>query len=154
MISRRGFFASLAVATLARPSHALDRFVAGTNLPPMTVYKSPSCGCCTKWVDHVRAAGFTVTVHDTDDVNEVKKTMGVPASLASCHTALVAGYVIEGHVPADLVKKIATEKPAKIRGLAVGGMPQGSPGMETGHKEPYDVMAFDRAGQSRVYARR
>jgi hypothetical protein len=132
----------------------MEALPAEAPLPPMTVYKSPSCGCCAKWVEHARAAGFVVTPRDTDDVDQVKETMGVPATLASCHTAVVGGYVIEGHVPADLIRRLLTEKPKEIRGLAVGGMPQGSPGMETGRKDAFDVMAFDRAGKSRVYARR
>ena len=121
--------------------------------PSLTVYKSPSCGCCKEWVKHMIKAGFTVQVHDVDDVTEMKKTAGVPDKLASCHTALVGKYVIEGHVPADLVTKMLNEK-ATFLGLAVPGMVQGSPGMETGPKQPYQVLAFTRDGKSSVYASR
>ena len=121
--------------------------------PTVTVYKSPSCGCCKEWVKHMTKAGFTVQVHDVDDVTEMKKTAGVPDKLASCHTALVGKYVIEGHVPADLVTKMLNEK-ATFLGLAVPGMVQGSPGMETGAKQPYDVISFTRDGKSSVYASR
>ena len=121
---------------------------------PMTVYKSPSCGCCKSWVTHMQGAGFTVKVVDMDDLTAVKKNAGVPQKLQSCHTALVGTYVIEGHVPADLVKKMLNQKP-QIAGLAVPGMVTGSPGMEMGDsKDPYDVIAFDRAGKTSVFAKR
>lgn len=123
-------------------------------LPPMTVYKDPNCGCCSQWIDHVRKAGFTVTVRDTADMASVKAAFGVPAALESCHTARVGTYAIEGHVPADLVIKLIKEKRA-ARGLAVPGMPIGSPGMEQGsRKDAYDVMLFDKAGKASVYASR
>jgi hypothetical protein len=96
---------------------ALPRLSA---LPTITVYKSPSCGCCKEWVKHVTAAGFAVKVIDMDDLAMIKSANGVPAALESCHTGLVGPYVVEGHVPADLIKKMLTEKPA-IAGLAVAG---------------------------------
>jgi len=120
----------------------------------ITVYKSPTCGCCTAWVDHMKANGFAVTVRDMDNVAPIKADAGVPGRLQSCHTAIVQGYAIEGHVPADLVKKLLAEKP-KVAGLAVPGMPIGSPGMEQGNtKQPYEVLTFDAQGRSTVYARR
>lgn len=120
----------------------------------MTVYKDPNCGCCSQWVDHVKKAGFTVTVRDTADMDSVKASFGVPNALASCHTARVGNYAIEGHVPADLIVKLLKEQPAG-RGLAVPGMPVGSPGMEMGsRKDAYDVLLFDKAGKTRVYASR
>jgi len=119
----------------------------------MTVYKSPTCGCCAKWVEHIKKAGFAVTVKDMPNVGEVKYARGVPAELASCHTAVVGNYVIEGHVPADVVQKLLKEKPA-VAGLAVGGMPMGSPGMEGSYTDRYDVVAFDKSGNKRVYASR
>ena len=123
-------------------------------LPAMTVYKSPSCGCCKEWVKHVTAAGFSVNVIDMDNLTMIKGANGVPAALESCHTALVGAYVIEGHVPADLIKKILTEKPA-IAGLAVAGMVTGSPGMEQGNAHtPYSVIAFEKSGKTSVYAKR
>lgn len=122
--------------------------------PMVTVYKSPSCGCCGKWVDHLKASGFSVTVHDLQNLEPVKERYGVPPRLASCHTATVNGYVIEGHVPAADIRRLLAEKP-KVKGLAVPGMPVGSPGMEQGNaKEPYDVVSFDETGRSAVYARR
>ncbi|HYJ81110.1 MAG TPA: DUF411 domain-containing protein [Longimicrobiaceae bacterium] len=121
--------------------------------PVIAVYKTPSCGCCRNWVDHVRAAGFQVEVHDMPDVQPVKTAEGVPGHLASCHTAKVGGYVVEGHVPADLIRRLLAEKPA-VAGLAVPGMPMGSPGMEGPYAEHYDVIAFSRDGQTSVYASR
>jgi len=123
---------------------------AGTE---MVVYKSPTCGCCKLWVDHAEAAGFTVVTEDVIDLRPVKAENGITPELASCHTAIVDGYVIEGHVPADVIAKLLDERP-DIRGLAVPGMPAGSPGMEGGIAEPYDVVAFDRDGTTSVYARR
>ena len=121
--------------------------------PAVTVYKSASCGCCTKWVEHLRTSGFAVTVYDTDDLATVMTSLGVPRPLASCHTAKVGNYVIEGHVPADLVKKLLADHPA-ILGLAVPGMVTGSPGMEGPNPQHYDVIAWDRTGKTSVYARR
>ena len=119
----------------------------------ITVYKSPTCGCCAKWVDHMKKAGFAVTVNDVPNVGEVKMANGVPAPLASCHTALVGGYVIEGHVPADVVQKLLKEKPA-VAGIAVPGMPMGSPGMEGASADHYDIVAFEKSGKQRVFASR
>ena len=123
-------------------------------LPAMTVYKSPTCGCCKAWVALAKGEGFTVKVVDMDDVTPIKRSAGVPPGLESCHTVLVGSYVLEGHVPFDLVRKILTEKPA-IAGLAVAGMPLGAPGMEQGaSKQAYTVTSFTRDGKSSVYARR
>ena len=119
----------------------------------ITVYKSPTCGCCKKWIAHMEDNGFNVRAHDTQDVRSIKQQNGVSDRLASCHTALVDGYVIEGHVPADAVKKLLKEKPVAA-GLAVPGMPMGSPGMEGPHKDPYDVVLFNRSGDTAVYERR
>ena len=139
-------------AAVAAPRVA--RAMIGAAPIPMTVYKSPSCGCCKNWVTHMQGAGFTVKVIDMDDLTAVKKNAGVPQKLQSCHTALVGAYVIEGHVPADLVKKMLNQKP-QITGLAVPGMVTGSPGMEMGEsKDPYDVIAFDRTGKTSVFAKR
>ena len=122
--------------------------------PAMTVYKTPTCGCCAKWVDHMKAAGFKVQVQDMDDLTEIKQASGVPIPIRTCHTAVVGNYVVEGHVPADLVKKMLTEKP-KMAGIAVPGMPIGSPGMESGNeKQAHDVILFDKTGKTAVYAKR
>jgi hypothetical protein len=117
------------------------------------VYKSPTCGCCSKWVDHLRAANFTVRATDTEQVDAIKNKHGVPVALRSCHTALVAGYVLEGHVPAADIQRLLKERPA-IAGLAVGGMPVGSPGMEVPGRpaDPYNVTAFDKAGGTSVFS--
>lgn len=130
------------------------RPASGAALPPMTVYKDPNCGCCAEWVKHARKAGFEVTVRDTADMASVKASFGIPSALESCHTARVGTYAIEGHVPADVIVKLLRDQPA-ARGLAVPGMPMGSPGMEQGGmKDAYDVVLFDKAGKTRVFASR
>jgi hypothetical protein len=119
----------------------------------VTVFKDPNCGCCQQWVEHLRKHGFEVAVRDTSDVSSAKRTGRVPEQLHSCHTAFVGGYVVEGHVPAADLQRMLREKP-RIAGIAVGGMPVGSPGMEMGsRKDPYDVVAFDRDGTTRVFVR-
>ena len=126
---------------------------ARTPTPMMSVFKTPTCGCCAKWVDHMRQNGFTVHVTDLNDLSSVKSKHGVPARLQSCHTGVVNGYVVEGHVPAADVKRLIKEKPA-IVGITVPGMPAGSPGMEVPGitPPPYDVLTFDKAGATKVYA--
>jgi hypothetical protein len=134
-------------AAAAAPAPVVD-----PSLPKVTVYKSPACGCCVKWVEHMRAAGFEVAVSDMQDVSPVKERLGVGPSLASCHTAEVGGYAVEGHIPADDVKRLLKEKP-KVAGIAVPGMPLGSPGMEVGsRKDPYQVLAFAKDGTTQVFA--
>jgi hypothetical protein len=122
-------------------------------LPPIRVVKSASCGCCTAWVAYMKKQGFTVTTEDKDEFMALKRSNGVTAQLESCHTAFVGGYVIEGHVPADLVKKLLAEKPAGIKGLSAPGMPQSAPGMDTPGQH-YTVYSFDAQGHSKVYAQR
>ena len=141
-----------ALSALSQPAKPK---AAGQAIPrAITIYKDPNCGCCKEWVKHVKAAGFTPTVHDTPDMPTVRTSMGVPSSLQSCHTARVGNYTIEGHVPADLIERILREKPVAA-GLAVPGMVVGSPGMEVGaQKDKYDVMIFEKSGKSRVYASR
>jgi hypothetical protein len=152
-ISRRS--ALIAFACFALASGAWLNAQTAAKKPQVTVYKSPTCGCCSNWVEHMKAAGFDVKAMNVDDIDQVKKTYGVPASGSSCHTALVNGYVVEGHVPADAVQKMLREKPA-IAGIAVPGMPAGSPGMEVpgGRKDPYAIMSFDKKGTVAVYERR
>lgn len=127
--------------------------VASDSLPAMTVYKSPSCGCCSKWVEHIESAGFTVKTRDLSDVTPKKNELGVPTRLRSCHTAKVGDYVVEGHVPAADVKRLLNERP-EIAGLAVPGMPAGSPGMEVPGRpaQPYQVVAFDEGQIRGVFA--
>lgn len=122
--------------------------------PLVEVFKSATCGCCSKWVDHMRANGFTVRATDVPDLQPIKSSRGVPRELQSCHTSIVGGYVVEGHVPAADVRRLLKEKPA-VAGIAVGGMPVGSPGMEFNDLKPqaYDVMSFDKAGKTAVYAK-
>lgn len=119
-----------------------------------TVYKQVGCGCCSIWAEQLRKLGFKVSAMEVPDLPRIKQTYGVPAAAHTCHTALIDGYVFEGHVPLDLVQKVLEERP-KIAGLAVPGMPLGSPGMEMGsRKDPYDVIAFDREGKTSIYAKR
>jgi hypothetical protein len=124
----------------------------GRDLLPVAVYKSPTCDCCESWVRHIQRAGFPVEVHDLHDLGAIKGEVGVPVGKGSCHTARVGNYFIEGHVPADDVKRLLAEKP-DARGLAVPGMPQGSPGMEQGDvRVPYDVLLVAKDGSTSVYA--
>lgn len=117
------------------------------------VYKDPNCGCCNKWVDHMKENGFTVETMDMPNLSMIKQKYAIGANLQSCHTAVVGDYAFEGHVPADLIARVLEEKPS-IAGLAVPGMPMGSPGMEGATKDAYDVLTFDRDGRTTVYAQR
>ena len=122
--------------------------------PVVNVFKTATCGCCSKWVDHMKAAGFEMRVQDVEDIAAVKKRLGVADDISSCHTSQVDGYVIEGHVPASSVQRLLKERP-KVAGLAVPGMPMGSPGMEvpSGQKDAYSVVAFGGGQPPRVYER-
>ena len=124
-----------------------DRLTA----PEITVYRSASCGCCKKWEDHLRANGFTIKDVVQEDLSAIKAESGVTGKLASCHTALVAGYVIEGHVPASDIQRLLKEKP-KVVGLTAPGMPGAAPGMDTS-KDPYEVLTFDGKANTTVWAR-
>ena len=122
------------------------------NLPVVKVWKSPTCGCCSGWVEHMRRAGFQVEVQDVPDVTPYKAEHGIAPELHSCHTSLVEGYAIEGHVPADDIVRLLAERP-QVAGLAAPGMPVGSPGMEAGNqRDRYDVVTFDREGRTSVWA--
>lgn len=127
---------------------------AGNPAREVVVYKSPTCGCCKKWVAHMEQNGFKVKSHDVKDVTAIKKENGVTPQLASCHTAFVDGYVIEGHVPANDIKRLLRKRP-KVTGLSAPGMPIGSPGMEQGqHKQRYNVISFDKkTGEQKVFSR-
>jgi hypothetical protein len=118
----------------------------------ITVFKDPNCGCCKSWVEHLRKHGFDVVTRDTSNVIPAKVAARVPQQLYSCHTAFVNGYVVEGHVPAADIDRLLKDKP-KVAGIAVAGMPAGSPGMEMGRVDKYDVIAFNRDGSTRVFAR-
>jgi hypothetical protein len=117
----------------------------------ITVYKDPSCGCCKNWIAHLIKHGYAVDAKDTPAMTEVKRTLGVPEGLTACHTAVVDGYLIEGHVSAADIAKLLKEKP-KVAGLAVPGMPMGSPGMEGPRQQHYQVLSFDKNGKTRVFA--
>jgi hypothetical protein len=144
MVRRRLALAFAPLALLACAGNAAAATLAVT--------KTASCGCCAHWVEHMKKAGFTVTVRNVEDVGPTARSLNVPAKLRSCHTAEIEGYAIEGHVPAADVKRLLAERP-KAAGLAVAGMVMGSPGMEHGdHKEPYQVILFDKAGNTKVFA--
>jgi hypothetical protein len=136
--------ASVAVAGAARSSNA-----AG---PTVIVSKDPNCGCCVGWAEHLSASGFTVDVRDVTDLAPVKARLGVPHDLAACHTAEVGGYVIEGHVPASAIRRLLSEKP-QAKGLAVPGMPTGSPGMEVPGSPPEEYAVILFGDTRRTYAR-
>jgi len=144
-MNRKQFLASL----IAVPVITALRMSAAA--PQVQVYKDPTCGCCGNWVQHLRANGFQVAVKEVPDTAEYRHKFGVPDSLASCHTAVVDGYALEGHVPATEVQRLLRERP-KAKGLAVPGMPMGSPGMESTRTQPYSVMLIDAQGRSSVYA--
>ncbi len=126
---------------------------AETSLPLVKVTKSATCGCCKVWVERLRSAGFQVEVNDVDNLNTVKQKVGLPYGMGSCHTAEVNGYFVEGHVPIEDIKRLLREKP-DAKGIAVPGMPAGSPGMEvaSGRVDPYDVFLVARDGSTSVYA--
>lgn len=147
MVTRRSFVCAAAAAL------ALGKFahVDAQDAPLVSVYKNPACGCCGEWILHMRANGFRVETREIADVTPVRRRFGVPDQLASCHTAVVGGYAIEGHVPASDVQRLLRERP-KVTGLAVPGMVPGSPGMVQGRPQPYATLAFDDRG-SRIFAR-
>ena len=125
---------------------------AEDGLKDIHVYKSPTCGCCTDWVDHLKENGFKVEVTESNNLNPIKIDAGLTPSLASCHTAFVGDYVIEGHVPANDIHRLIAQAP-KAKGLSVPGMPAGSPGMEVGgRKDHYQVLMFNDSGQTKVFA--
>jgi hypothetical protein len=124
---------------------------APTMADEVVVYKDPSCGCCGRWVSHMRRNGFAVTVNNVEDMDPIKQKAKIPEAMESCHTAYVGGYSIEGHVPASDIKKILSERPA-INGLAVPGMPSSAPGMDSPEAKPYTVFAFNAKGATNAFA--
>jgi hypothetical protein len=136
--------------------HAGDAMQKEGSSETLVVYKTESCGCCGKWVDHMEQAGFETEVHDVsqEELSAMKAANGIGRDLASCHTATIAGYLVEGHVPAEDLQRLLKEKPADVKGIAVPGMPIGSPGMEMEGKpaDEYEVVTFDEAGETTVYA--
>ena len=139
---------ALALTTGAAP---VSPVTAGEKKPVITVYKDAGCGCCKSWVAHLIKHGYRVDAKDTPDMTEVKRALGVPEALTACHTAVVNGYLIEGHVPAADIARLLKDKP-KVAGLAVPGMPMGSPGMEGPRAQHYKVLSFDKAGKTKVFA--
>lgn len=150
-MKRRNMLHALAGASLAAMMPAASAWAAG--LPPVEVFKSPHCGCCGAWVDHMVAAGFKVKVTEVSDTTEARKRLGLSDAYGSCHTATVGGYVLEGHVPPNEVKRLLATRP-KALGLAVPGMPPSSPGMDVpGRSDPYEVLLVQRQGGHAVFAR-
>ena len=147
LMSRRLFVTGATLAASWRPVMAVE------SLPKMLVTRDPNCGCCSNWVAHVKAAGFAVEVVEIPDLAPLKARLGVPDALASCHAAEIGGYVVEGHVPAEAFRRLLLERP-QAAGLAVPGMPLGSPGMEVAGQQPdtYDVVIFS-AGRQNIFAR-
>lgn len=143
-MKRRWVLAAAAAALLAGPALAA-RDVA-------EVYKGAACGCCGKWIEHLRAGGFEVRAHDVPDLAASRAKLGVPAALGSCHTARIGGYLVEGHVPAQDIRRLLADRP-RAAGLAVPGMPQSAPGMDAGSNDPYEVLLFQPDGGRLVYRR-
>ena len=138
----------------AAPDASAALSEADQQLPSIVVYKTVTCGCCGGWVEHMRQSGFAVDVRDLPgnlELMQVKADVGVPADMTSCHTSLVDGYVVEGHVPADQVKRLLSERP-ELAGIAAPGMPAGSPGMDVPNSPPYDIVAWNRDGAKSRYA--
>ncbi len=153
---RKLHFAFIPLIAVGVPVGVAGLSIGESQAPPLvaiTVYKTPQCGCCRAWVDHLRQNGFEVTTHDVEDISLIKTKLGVPSDLTSCHTAVAESYVVEGHVPASDIQKLLTTK-LKIAGVAVPGMPVGSPGMEVPGRtaDKYDVVAFAKDGKRSVFA--
>jgi hypothetical protein len=147
LVALAGFVAvALTTAAVENPPSVTE-----AKKPTITVYKDPSCGCCKNWIEHLVKHGYRVDAKDTPQMTEIKRTLGVPEALTSCHTAVVNGYLIEGHVPAEDVDRLLRQKP-KVAGLAVPGMPMGSPGMEGPRSQRYQVLSFDKSGKTTVFA--
>lgn len=135
------------------PPAAQSQATAPTKAEVITVFRDPNCGCCSLWAERARKAGYDVRMADRPDMASIKQSYGVPTELASCHTSVVGDYVVEGHVPVEDFERLLRERPTNTKGIAVAGMPTGSPGMESpdGTKEPFDVVAFGADGRTRIY---
>jgi len=143
--TRRQFVATALIGLCFGPARAQTR-------SPIRIYKDPSCGCCNQWADHLTANGFPVRIENSADLQSLKASFGMTPELMSCHTALIGNYVIEGHVPAHAIRRLLEERP-DATGLAVPGMPTGSPGMEGGEMETYSVILFGRGGRRQMFGR-
>ena len=144
MLTRRTLLGTASALVLARPA------VAAEPQPTMTLYKTPECGCCEDYAGYLRAAGFTVAVKPTNQLSEISRKAGVPTELQGCHTTFVAGYVVEGHVPAEAIGKLLAERPP-IKGIGLPGMPEGSPGMSGTKAAPFTIYAFAEDGKPSVF---
>ncbi|XKH02558.1 DUF411 domain-containing protein [Marinobacter nauticus] len=143
---------TLALGLTAALGFSSTALASEATLPSVHVYKSPTCGCCTAWMDHLKENGFEVTATNSNNMGQIKADAGLIPGLGSCHTAYVGDYVVEGHVPAEDIKQLLTEAPMAT-GLSVPGMPAGSPGMEMGNRQDhYQVILFNNRGQTRVFA--
>lgn len=152
MITRRdllGYATLAAAAALFGPAAWRGAFAAPAK-PPVAIFKNPGCECCDGYATYLRQHGFTVTVKETDKLASISSKAGIPAELQGCHTAFLGGYVVDGHVPVEAVEKMLAEQPA-IKGLALPGMPPGSPGMAGDKVEPFKVQAVDRDGKATLY---
>jgi hypothetical protein len=150
-VNRRQFLASGALTALGLLTASRVASARPAKLS-MVVYKSPSCGCCGLWVEHIEANGIAVEVKNMDDLSAIKQQYKVTPALQSCHTAVVEGYAIEGHVPASDIKRLVAEKP-KVVGLSIPGMPRSAPGMDLTPFTPYEVLSFDDKGSAKVFAK-
>ena len=146
--------AAVVLAMSSLTSAQTAKGAATKPLDKVTVFRTATCGCCGKWVDHMKAAGFDVTVHVVDSIEQAPNRSRVPENLRSCHTGTAGPYALEGHIPADVVKDLLRKRPANVDGIAVPGMPAGSPGMESPNPEPYKIIAFDRKGATSTFAQR
>jgi hypothetical protein len=154
-MTKRTRFAALAAAfialSLTTAAARIPGVSTGTKKPTITVYKDPACGCCKNWIAYLQKHGYTVDAKDSPNMSEIKHSLGVPDGLTACHTAVVNGYLIEGHVPAEDIDRLLSQKPT-VAGIGVPGMPMGSPGMDGGVKQHYQVLSFDRKGKTKVFA--
>jgi hypothetical protein len=152
--SKLGIFGGMAAFAIAATLILFNPkpTVADSHLPVVTVYKSPTCGCCGKWVKHMESSGFKVISKNRKNLDPIKKQFAIKQSFQSCHTAKIGDYVVEGHVPADDIKRMLKEKPA-IDGLAVPGMPMGSPGMEGHRKDNYEVLVINKGDVTGVFSK-
>jgi hypothetical protein len=152
-MNRRKLWGGAVVVGLAVVGVLATRTAAPAQAPKIVVYKDAICGCCVHWIEHVKAAGFRVSVQNKTDLSDIKDRYGITSALRSCHTAVVEGYAVEGHVPADVIQRLLRERPP-VTGIAVPGMPGGAPGMEGLVRDAYNVVTFDRSGVTRIYATR
>lgn len=149
-MKRRAALQAIGLLGLSSTALSFAKTAGIAALPVIEVYKSATCGCCTQWVDHLKANGFKVKAHNVPNTAAYRAQLGVPASAGSCHTAKIGGYAIEGHVPSSDIKRLLAEQP-RARGLAVPDMPMGSPGMDSANADAFDVWLFQADGNRALY---